>query len=146
MRPTTHSSLYAVYPPLWCIYSDTSLTVADLVAKAHTMTGDTTHTVRQAAYGLREVRGKNWSPSPAGPAATTSPRHPHAPSPPCSPCATRSSPRSSPASAVHETAANQPAGPPSTASTKPCASPCKPSSTISGPAAPENLMVKLMVT
>jgi hypothetical protein len=34
-------------------------TVADLATKVHTTTGDNTYTVRQAAYDLRKLRGKN---------------------------------------------------------------------------------------
>ena len=34
-------------------------TVAEFTTKVHTMTGDTHYTVRQAAYDLRKLRGKN---------------------------------------------------------------------------------------
>jgi hypothetical protein len=36
-----------------------AFTVADLAVKVHTMTGRTDYTVRQAAYDLRKLRGKN---------------------------------------------------------------------------------------
>ena len=55
-----------------------------------------------------------------------------APSLPCSPSATRSSPRSSPASAAPAADASPRTGPSSTATTKPSASACRPSSTTSG--------------
>jgi len=40
-------------------------TVADLAAKVHTMTGQTGYTVRQAAYDLRKLRGKDLVIKPA---------------------------------------------------------------------------------
>jgi hypothetical protein len=60
----------------------------------------TQYTVRQAAYDLRKLGGKQPVVNPTGPAATRCPAKPRAPSPGCSPCADRSSPRSSPAAAI----------------------------------------------
>jgi hypothetical protein len=82
-------------------------TVADFTAKVHAITRHTGYTTRQAAYDLRELRGKISSPNPAG-HGPTSRSTPPAPSPPCSHCVTRSSPRSWPASAAHARDANPP--------------------------------------
>ena len=72
-------------------------TVAEFTAKVRS-TGQAGYTIRQGAYDLRKLRGKNLAVKPARPAATTPRPARPAPSPPCSPSATRSSPRSSPAS------------------------------------------------
>ena len=63
----------------------------------HDLTGATRdYSIRQAAYDLRKLRGKQLVDKP-GRTRRYQVRHPpHAPSPPCSPSATRSSPRSSP--------------------------------------------------
>jgi hypothetical protein len=55
-KPRLRTTLHAV---LALSTTPSGFTVADLVAKAHSMTGDTTYTVRQAAYDLRKLRGKN---------------------------------------------------------------------------------------
>jgi hypothetical protein len=47
------------------------------------MTGHTGYTIRQAAYDLRKLRGKELITNPVGPAATTWNRRPRASSPPC---------------------------------------------------------------
>ena len=39
--------------------SPDGFTVADMTAKVHAMTGHTGYTIRQAAYDLRKLRGKN---------------------------------------------------------------------------------------
>jgi hypothetical protein len=70
-------------------------TVAEFTAKVRAMTGHTDYSVRQAAYDLRKLRGKELITKPGRSAATTCNRRPPAPSPPCSPCASTSSHRSS---------------------------------------------------
>ena len=75
-------------------------TVAEFTAKVHALTGHdhTGYSVRQAAYDLRKLRGKQLVDKPGTDPPLPRPAHPpRAPSPPCSPCAIRSSPRSSPA-------------------------------------------------
>jgi len=66
--------------------------------------------------------------NPAGHAATTSRPRPPGPSPPCSPSATTSSRRSWPECAAPAPAASPRSGPPSTATTRPSASACRPCS------------------
>ena len=56
------------------------------------MTGQNDYTIRQAAYDLRKLRGKELDrQTRLGPGATRSPPKPPAPSPRCSPCAITSS-------------------------------------------------------
>ena len=86
------------------------------------------------AGGLRPAQAPRQAArrtNPAGPAATTSRHPPPAPSPPCSPSATTSSPRSWPESAAPAWDASPESGPPSTATTRPCASACRPCSSTS---------------
>jgi hypothetical protein len=54
-KPRTRAALAAV---LALSVTADGFTVAELTAKVHTMTGDTAYTVRQAAYDLRKLRGK----------------------------------------------------------------------------------------
>ena len=103
-------------------------TVAKFTAKVHAMTGNTGYTIRQAAYDLRKLRGKQLVTKPGRTRATTSTRAPRAPSPPCSPSASTSSGPSSPGSAAPGWAANRSPGPASTATTRRSASTCKRSS------------------
>ena len=108
-------------------------TVGEFAAKVHAMTGtsDPDYSVRQAAYDLRKLRGKQLVDKPARTRRYRVPRWPRAPSPPCSPCATRSSPRSSPRCAAPGWDANPRTGPASTVTTNESASICKRSSAIS---------------
>jgi hypothetical protein len=73
-------------------------TVTEFTAKVHALTGHdhTGYSVRQAAYDLRKLRGKQLVAKPGRARRYHIPHPPHAPSSPCSPSATRSSPRSSP--------------------------------------------------
>jgi hypothetical protein len=106
-------------------------TVADFAARVCQLTRQDGYTIRQAAYDLRKLRGKHLIDKPVGPAATTSHRRQPAPSPDCSPSATTSSRRSLPASAAPAPGASPHTGPPSTATTRPSAQECRPSSTTS---------------
>ena len=94
-------------------------TVAELTAKVHTMTGHTGYTIRQAAYDLRKLRGKDLVAKPGRTRryhlAPQTARHHRRPA---RPCASRSSHPSSPASAAPAWDANRPPGPPSTATTR----------------------------
>jgi hypothetical protein len=54
-KPRIRAALAAV---LALSVSADGFTVAEFTAKAHAMTGDTHYTVRQAAYDLRKLRGK----------------------------------------------------------------------------------------
>ena len=101
-------------------------TVADFTAKVHAITRHTGYTTRQAAYDLRKLRGKDLIAKPGRTRRYHVRSTPPAPSPPCWHCATRSSPRSWPASAAHARDANPPPGPASTTTTKPSASACRP--------------------
>ena len=103
-------------------------TVAEHAARVRQITGQDGYTTRQAAYDLRKLRGKQLVDNPPGPAATMCPRPAHAPSAPCSPSAITSSPRSSPESAAPAWAASPKSGPRPTATTRPCASACRPCS------------------
>jgi hypothetical protein len=127
-KPRIRSALAAV---LALSAAPGGFTVTDLTAKVHAITGQTDYTTRQAAYDLRKLRGKDCSPNPVDPGATTYYHQQPAPLPPFWPCATRSSAPSSPGSEAPGWAANPPTGPASTATTKPSGSTCKPSSTTS---------------
>jgi hypothetical protein len=104
-------------------------TVAEHAAKVAAMTGQASYTIGKPPMTCASSAARVLPSSPARPAATTSRPRPPAPSPPCSPSATRSSARSSPESAAHEWDASPPSGPASTATTRPSASACRPSST-----------------
>ena len=108
-------------------------TVAEFTAKVHAMTGTSSaaYSIRQAAYDLRKIRGKQLLDKPARSRRYHVGHSPHAPSPPCSPSATRSSPPSSPVFAAPGWDANPRTGPASTVTTNESTSTCKPSSTIS---------------
>jgi hypothetical protein len=54
-KPRLHAALSAV---LALATAPDGFTVAQFAAKAHTLTGQTTYTTRQAAYDLRKLRGK----------------------------------------------------------------------------------------
>ena len=58
-------------------------TVGEFTAKVHTMTGQTNYSIRQAAYDLRKLRGKQLVDKPGRSRRYTVPPKPHAPSPPC---------------------------------------------------------------
>ena len=108
-------------------------TVGDFAAKVHAITGTSSaaYSIRQAAYDLRKLRGKQLVDKPARTRRYRVHRGPRAPSPPCSPCATRSSPRSSPRCAALAWDANPRTGHASTVTTNESASTCKRSSPIS---------------
>jgi hypothetical protein len=55
-QPRTRAALAAV---LALAAAPGGFTVADLAAKVHTMTGNTGYTLRQAAYDIRKLRGKD---------------------------------------------------------------------------------------
>jgi hypothetical protein len=112
-------------------------TVADLAAKVQARAASAaTPSARPPTTYASSAARTCWS-SPAGHAATRSRRRPPAPSPRCWPSATRSSAPSWPASAAPGWAANPPAGLSSTATTRPCASACRPCSpTSASPPAP----------
>jgi hypothetical protein len=55
-KPRIHSTLAAV---LTLAAAPSGFTVTDLAAKVHAMTGQTDYTIRQAAYDLRKLRGKD---------------------------------------------------------------------------------------
>ena len=55
-KPRTRSTLAAV---LALAAAPGGFTVTDLATKVHMMTGQTTYTIRQAAYDLRKLRAKN---------------------------------------------------------------------------------------
>jgi hypothetical protein len=55
-KPRVRAALAAV---LALSVAPGGFTVADVAAKVHTMTGLTDYTIRQAAYDLRKLRGKN---------------------------------------------------------------------------------------
>jgi hypothetical protein len=130
-KPRMRNALKAV---LALAPAPNGFTVAKFTAKVHAMTGTSSaaYRIRQAAYDLRKIRGKQLLDKPAhGPAVTTSGHSPHARLPPCSPCATRVSPPSSPVFAVPAWDANPRTGPASTATTNESASTCKRCSPIS---------------
>jgi hypothetical protein len=111
-------------------------TVAEFAAKVHALTGreHTGYSLRQAAYDLRKLRGKQLVDKPGRTRryiVMPQPARTIAPSPPCSPSATRSSPRSSPGSAAPAWDANPRTGHASTVTTNESASRCKHSSTTS---------------
>ena len=106
-------------------------TVAEHAAWVRQITGHDGYTTRQAAYDLRKLRGKHLAGKPGKPAATTSRQPRPARSAPCSPSATTSLPRSSPESAAPAWAASPRSGPPPIATTRPCASACRPCSSTS---------------
>lgn len=54
-KPRIHHALRAV---LALASAPGGFTVSQLAAKVHTMTGQTTYTIRHAAYDLRKIRGK----------------------------------------------------------------------------------------
>ena len=54
-KPRIRAALAAV---LALSATSAGFTVAEFTAKVHTMTGDTGYTIRQAAYDLRKLRGK----------------------------------------------------------------------------------------
>ena len=58
-------------------------TVAEFTAKVHAMTGHTGYTIRQAAYDLRKLRGKELITKPGRTRRYHLHRRPRAPSPPC---------------------------------------------------------------
>ena len=95
-------------------------TVAEHAARVRRITGHDGYTIRQAAYDLRKLHGKQLVDKPGRTPATTCPRPAPAPSPRCSPCAITSSPRSSPRSAAPAWAANRKSGPLPTVITRPC--------------------------
>lgn len=106
-------------------------TVAEFTAKVRATTGQTPedYSVRQGAYDLRKLRGKQLVIKPGRTRRYhASPSSPRGRSPRYSPSATRSSRPSPPGSAHHDKAAHPRTGPPSTATTKPSAATCKPSS------------------
>jgi hypothetical protein len=105
-------------------------TAADFAAKVCQMTRQDGYTIRQAAYDLRKLRGKNLIDKPGRTRRYYVPPQ-AAPPPPCSPSATTSSRRSSPAPAAPAQGANPHTGPPSTATTRPSAPECRPPSTTS---------------
>lgn len=109
------------------------LTVAEFTVQVRTITGKPPDScsVRQGAYDLRKLRGKQLVLNSGAPATTTYPRPARAPSPPCRHSARRSSRRSSPGSARQDEADHPKPGPTSTATTKPSASTCNPCSTTS---------------
>ena len=127
-KPRIRSTLAAV---LALAAAPSGFTVTDLAAKVHAMTGQTDYTIRQAAYDLRKLRGKDLIAKPGRS------RRYHV-SPPAARTITALlalrdqviSPI--PAGiAAPGWAANPPTRPASTATTKPSASPCTPSSTTS---------------
>jgi hypothetical protein len=138
-KPRIRAALAAV---LALAVAPGGFTVADLAAKVQPMTGQTQtgYTIRQAAYDLRKLRGKELLVKPGRSRRYQVPAHrPPAPSRPCWPCAIRSSAPSWPVSAAPGWAASPPTGPPSTATTRPCASACRPSSpTSASPPAPRH--------
>ena len=75
-------------------------TVAEFTAKVQPMNGHATYTTRQAPTTCASSAGKNLVVKPGRTRRYHIPPEPPAPSPPCSPSATRSSPRSWPASAA----------------------------------------------
>jgi hypothetical protein len=103
-------------------------TVSDFTAKVRHLIRHDGYTTRQASYDLRKLRGRASRTNPAGHAATTSRLRLPGPSPPCSPSATTSSRRSWPECAAPAQAASPRSGPPSTATTRPSASACRPCS------------------
>ena len=72
------------------------------------MTGQAGYTIRNAAYDLRKLRGKNLAGKPGRTRRYQIPPVPPASSAPCSPSGTRSSRRSWPASAVPAAAVRPP--------------------------------------
>jgi hypothetical protein len=66
-RPRMRAALSAV---LALAAAPTGFTVAAFTAKVHSMTGQTGATIRQAAYDLRKLRGKDLLVKPAGHGAT----------------------------------------------------------------------------
>jgi hypothetical protein len=129
-KPRRRNALKAV---LALAPTPNGFTVAEFTAKLHAMTGTSSaaYSIRQAAYDLRKIRGKQLLDNPHGLAVTTSHPRLHAPSPPCSPSATRSSPRSWPRCAARAWDANPRTGHASTVTTNESAPTCKRSSTIS---------------
>jgi hypothetical protein len=123
-KPRTSAALSAA---LALTAAPSGFTVADFTARVRAMTGQAGYTTRQAAYDLRKLRGKNLVVKPGRSRRYQTP----APSPPCSLSATRSSPRSSPASAARGWDANPPPGLLSTGTTRLSASACRPSSATS---------------
>ena len=101
-----------------------------LPSTAPRSTQDRTRRLHRPAspYDLRKFRAKGLAVKPGAPAATRSPPRPPGPSPPCSPSATRSSPRSWPGVRSPRQGRKPATGPASTATTKPSASTCRPSS------------------
>ena len=95
-KPRTRAAMAAVTA---LAVAPDGFTVADLAATGPRPRPAADYTIRQAAYDLRKLRGKQLVIKPGRAAATTSPTTPPAPSPPSSPSATTSSPPSSPASA-----------------------------------------------
>jgi hypothetical protein len=117
-------------------------TVAEFTAKVQQMTGltQTGYTIRQAAYDLRKLRGKDLLVKPGRS------RRYQVPSSAARTIAALLTLRDQviapfwPVSAAPGWGASPPTGPPSTATTRPCASACRPSSPTSAspPAAPQH--------
>jgi hypothetical protein len=115
-------------------------TVADLAAKAQTTGGQTGYTIRQAAYDLRKLRGKDLLVKPGRS------RRYQVPPPATHTIAGLLALRDQvigpilAVSAAPDSAANPHTGPPSTATTRPSASACRPSSMTSAspPAVPRH--------
>lgn len=124
-KPRIRGALAAV---LALAVAPQGFTVAEFTAKVQALTGQE-YSIRQGAYDLRKLRGKQLVAKPAEPAATTSRKMRPVPSPRCSRSATRSSHRCWLASAPHDEDVHQPAGPVSTTTTRPCAAGCRPCST-----------------
>ena len=102
-------------------------TVAEHAARVRQITGHDGYTIRQAAYDLRKLRGKQLISKP-GRTRSTSRQTAPASSPRCLPSATTSSRRSWPGSAAPAWAASPRSGPPSTVTTRTSASACRPCS------------------
>jgi len=91
----------------WSLRPD-GFSVADFAAGVQAMTGREGYTIRQAAYDLRKLRGKNLAVKPGTSRRYQIPPRPSASSRRSSPCATTSSRRSSPESAVPAQAQTRP--------------------------------------
>ena len=123
-----HRTRTALAGVLALAVSPAGITVADLAANVRSLTGQTEqdYTVRQAAYDLRKLRGKQLVVKPGRTRRYQVPGRAARTIAPCSRCAIRSSRRSSPASADPDRDGRPRQPPASTATTRTSATACAP--------------------